>query len=327
MKNLFFRTIEEAYGGKRDLFVLTADLGFKLFDPLQKKLPGRFFDVGVAEANMVGISAGLSLSGMQVYCYSIIPFLAMRASEQIRVDIAYHDLPVKLVGAGRGFTYGLEGYTHYGIEDLAAMRALPNITIVTPGDFEETKALALQSYNYPHPLYIRLGQRIEERQAIGRPSRFTIGKGIVIEDGRGLAIISSGDMLHRAKNSCRLLRKRGLKPTLVSMHTLKPLDARLIKELGRTHSSIFTVEEHSLVGGLGSAAAEVLCEIGYAGIFHRIGLPAIDLAHEKGGAEHLSRHYGLSPERVVSTILRRLKRGDGNAQIHRLNGRASTRRG
>jgi transketolase len=158
MRDGFIEKLEKIAVLHDDLFLLTADLGFRLFDGFQANHPGRFIDVGIAESNMAGIAAGLALSGRKVYCYSIIPFLVMRGYEQIRVDIAFHNLNVRLVGVGGGFTYGLEGFTHFALEDLALMRALPNMTVVIPSDRAQAEALAEASYEHEGPMYIRLGR-------------------------------------------------------------------------------------------------------------------------------------------------------------------------
>lgn len=305
MRTSFFKIIEERAQADQNVFLLTADLGFKLFDSFKFRYPERFFDIGVAEANMIGVAAGLSLSGKNVYCYSITPFLVMRAYEQIRLDIAYHNLNVKLVGVGGGFTYGLEGFTHFGIEDLSLMRSLPNMSVVAPADRKEAEQLARISLTYPSPLYIRLGRTGEPVIHSGTPD-FKIGKGIFLSEGKDVAIFSIGNMVYQSQLAIELLREKGLSPTLVNMHTLKPLDLDLIKDISARHQAIFSVEEHSIHGGLGSALAEVLLQNSYRGRFHIIGIP------EKpenliGTAEYLREKHGLSPRKIADCVLHQLK--------------------
>lgn len=305
MRNTFFRVLEEMAQNHDDIYLLTADLGFKLFDNFKFKYPEKFFDVGVAESNMIGIAAGLSLSGKNVYCYSIIPFLIMRAYEQIRVDIAYHNLNVKLIGVGGGFTYGLEGFTHFGVEDLALMRALPNMTIVVPADPKEAEQLVGISYEYPSPLYIRLG-RTGEPSIHSYVPNFEIGKGMILSEGEDVAIFAIGNMVYQAKQAIDTLLKEGLTVTLINMHSLKPLDTDLIKECASIHQAIFTIEEHSIIGGLGSAVAEVLSENSYKGIFRRIGIPE-SLKNIIGNADYLRYRYGFTSENISRSILKAIK--------------------
>lgn len=305
MRGKFFKVLEDMAQEYSDIYLLTADLGFKLFDSFKSKYAERFFDIGIAESNMIGIAAGLSLSGKNVYCYSIIPFLTMRAYEQVRVDIAYHNLNIKLVGVGGGFTYGLEGFTHFGIEDLALMRSLPNMTVVIPADPKEAEQLAKISYEYPSPLYIRLGKTGEPVIHSGNP-HFKIGKGIVLSEGEDIAIFAIGNMVYLAKQAVDILRKNGLTVTLVNMHTVKPLDKPLVNECASMHEAIFTIEEHSIIGGLGSAVAEVLSESSYGGVFKRIGIPE-KLGNFVGNAEYQRERYGLTAEKVAQKILNMLR--------------------
>ena len=302
MRESFFRVLLDMAERHEDIYLLTADMGFKLFDSFRERYPDRFLNIGIAEANMIGIAAGLSLSGKNVYCYSIIPFLIMRAYEQIRIDVACQNLNVKLVGVGGGFTYGLEGFTHFGIEDLSLMRSLPNMSMVIPADTREAEKLAEISYEYPSPLYIRLGRAGEPLIHTNTPS-FEIGKGLVLVEGKDVAIFAIGSMVYQAVRAIDIIRKEGLSVTLVNMHTLKPLDVRLIKQCASTHRAIFTVEEHTVVGGLGSAVAEVLAESSYGGVFRRIGIPE-SLKNFVGNASCLQEKYGLTAEGIAESIMR-----------------------
>ena len=302
MRDTFFKALEGMAQIHDDIYLLTGDLGFKLFDNFRAKYPERFFDIGLAESNMIGIAAGLSLSGKNVYCYSIIPFLIMRAYEQVRIDIDYQNLNVKLVGVGGGFTYGMEGFTHFGLEDLSLMKALPNMTVVVPADPEEAEQLARISYEYPTPLYIRLG-RTGEPSIHSESPNFEIGKGMILSEGKDVAIFAIGNMVYHAKELMDILEKEGFTITLVNMHTLKPLDIELIKECASIHQAIFTIEEHSIVGGLGSALAEVLSENSYKGVFKRIGIPE-KLENFIGNVDHQRERYGLTAEKISESILK-----------------------
>lgn len=305
MRVNFFKAIEKQAGIYDNIYLLTGDLGFKLFDDFRAKYPDRFFDIGVAESNMSGIAAGLSLSGKNVYCYSIIPFLIMRAYEHIRNDIAYHNLNVKLVGAGGGFTYGLEGFTHYGLEDLAIMRMLPNMAVVVPADPKEATSLAEATVEYEGPVYIRLG-RTGEPSVHSEPVEFIIGRHIMLNEGKDVAVFAIGNMVYITKQVIEKLKQNKINITLINMHTIKPLDKEIIQQVASTHHSIFTVEEHYIHGGLGSAVAEVLIESGFKGKFTRIGIPEKPEKHI-GKADYLRSKYGLTTEAIYKRIMNEIK--------------------
>jgi len=306
MREAFFKTIEEIADTRDDIFILTGDLGFKLFDPFREKYPERFFDIGVAESNMVGIAAGLALSGKLVYCYSIVPFLVMRAFEQIRVDVAYHNANVKLIGVGGGFSYGMEGFTHFGLEDLALMRSLPNMAVVAPSDPVEARLLAKLSCEHEGPMYIRLGKNgdLEVHKAV---PDIRIGKALKLREGKDIVIFAIGNMVNVGCQVVDMLKSKGINATLINMHTLKPLDAEAILECASTHRAIYSLEEHIINGGLGSAIAEVLSEGRYKGIFKRIAIPE-NFHNAIGHADHLREIYGLTPEKVCDQIVNTMER-------------------
>jgi len=301
MRLSFFKEIEGAYKRDENIFVLTADLGYKLFDSLKKISPERFYDVGVAEQNMISLAAGLALSGKKVYCYTIIPFLIMRAYEQIRIDVDYHDLDVKLIGAGAGFSYGFEGITHWALEDLGIVRLLQNMAVVVPADGMEAASIAKVSHEHKGPMYIRLGQTGAPK-VYDAPPTVQIGKAVTISEGKRVAIFCIGSMVYVAKKAAVLLSKRGVTPTIVNMHTIKPLDTAEIEGIAATHENIFTLEEHNVDGGLGSAISEKLLEKGYKGFFKRIGIPS-RIGRAIGNADYLRQAYGLTPEAICRNIL------------------------
>jgi transketolase len=302
MRRTFFETLGGIAKDDRDIFLLTADLGVKFLDSFRNFDPQRFINAGIAESNMIGVAAGLAMSGKNVYCYSIIPFLIMRTFEQIRIDICYNDLNVKLLGSGGGLVYGAEGITHHAIEDIALVRSLPNMTIVAPGDALEAKAVAEASVNYIGPLYIRFGRDIDPLVHREEGCDFEIGKGIVINRGRDICLIATGSMLYLAKLVTDGLKSNGLSSTLVSMHTIKPLDKGLVEECLRDHRAIFTIEEHNIIGGLGSAVCEVVAESRFKGIFKRIGIQD-EYCSDIGKVDYLREKVGLAPENIVNLIL------------------------
>lgn len=302
MRSAFIQTLERLASDDNRIFLLTGDLGFKTFDGFRDSFPGRFINVGVAEANMIGIAAGLALSGKNVYCYSIIPFLTMRSLERIRIDLCYHNLNVKLLGAGGGLVYGLEGMTHHSIEDIAIMRSLPNMTVVAPECPVEVEAVMNESHTYKGPLYIRLGREGEPRAHQSAPE-FKIGKGIILRKGDDISIIATGTILYAARAACETLVNEGLDVTLIGMHTIKPLDRDIIEYCAKNSKAIFTVEEHSIIGGLGSAVSEVLIELDYRKPFRKIGLQDKYGPHI-GRQSYLREKYGLTPEKIKDFILK-----------------------
>lgn len=306
MRKAFIEKLEDICNDDRDIFLLSADLGFKLFDRFREKHPDRFLNMGIAEPNMIGVAAGLALSGKKVYCYSMIPFLITRCVEHIRLDLCYNSLNVRLIGVGCGLTYGLEGVTHHAMEDLALMRSIPNMTVVTPGDPSEARACIEESRHHEGPMYIRLG-KTDEPHVHSDMVDFQIGKGIkVIDKGDDICILAAGSMLYKAKIASDMLIKEGFGVTLISLHTIKPLDEALIKDCSKRYRSMFTIEEHSIIGGLGSAVAEVLSEMNYEGLFRRIGLPDKFNTHI-GNAEYLHQKHCILPEDLASRIINLIK--------------------
>lgn len=305
MRATFFLAIEKYCKKDNNVFALTADLGFKLFDGIRDASPKRFFNIGIAEANMIGISAGIALTGGKVYCYSIIPFLVMRAYEQIRVDIDYHDLDVKMVGMGSGFSYGLEGITHFGLEDIALMRSLQNVSVVVPADMQEAAAFADISYRHKGPMYIRIGKTNAPLVHVKKP-RIKLGEAMVLREGKDAVIFAYGDMVYNSLKAADILSSKGIKAAVVNVHTIKPLDVETVKYVAGKHEAVFTVEEHNVNGGLGSAVAEVVSEAGISCIFKRIGIPA-KLDAIIGKAEYLREAYGLDPEGIAKKIIGEMK--------------------
>jgi transketolase len=250
---------------------------------------------------MIGIAAGLALSSKIVYAYAIVPFLCMRCFEQIRVDICSQNLPVNLVGSGGGLCYGPQGVTHHSIEDISIMRSLPNMTVVCPGDPVEAEMATQKSADWAHPIYIRLSIGRDPDVHTEKPA-FEIGKGIILRDGSDLTLIATGNMLYTAKQVAERLQESNFNSRLISMHTIKPIDHSLIRKAATETGAIFTLEEHSAIGGLGSAVSEILAESMEKILFRKIALPDRYL-NDVGGQEFLRRICGLSVDQVTETIL------------------------
>jgi transketolase len=301
MRDTFIKTLTNLSEKNKDVFLLTADLGFKIFDDFRIKFPDRFINLGVAESNMIGVGAGLAMSDKKVYCYSIAPFLTMRPFEQIRLDVCYHNLDVKLIGSGGGLAYALEGITHHAIEDIAIMRALPNMTVVCPGDLKEVEAITKLSLKHVGPMYIRLPKTSPSvHQEI---PKLKIGEGFVITKGADITLLTTGNMLYCGKKVADSLLKKGLSTQLISMHTVKPVDSKIVLKSAEKTGNVFVLEEHSRIGGLGSAVAEVLAESGFNGIFKSFSLPDA-YCEEVGGHECLREIHKLSPNKIIKELLR-----------------------
>ena len=309
MRKAFYDRLAEMGADDRNIQFLTANLGYLFFDEVRRKCPAQFLDVGVAEANMIGLAAGMALCGKSVYCYSIIPFLTLRACEQIRVDVCYQDLDVKLVGMGAGFTYGQEGFTHFGIEDLAVMRAMPGMTIVAPDTIENAVRVAELSRDFHGPLYIRLG-RAGVHGPGDRPTLERIGKAALLREGSDCALIAIGNMVTVAEQAAQALFGKGINARVLNMHTLKPLDEGAIRDCAKRFGFIFALEERSVIGGLGSAVAEVLAGSGFSGRYERIGIPEA-LSPVIGDVDYLFEFYGLSAGKVSKRLLKAMENSDG----------------
>jgi transketolase len=308
MRSAFVRALTDAAAADDRIVFLTGDLGFKLFDDFASRYPGRFLNVGVAEATMAGVATGLALEGKKPFIYSIAPFVTLRCYEQIRNDICYHEADVTVVGVGGGYSYGPNGPTHHALEDVAVMRVLPNMTVICPGDPAETEAAVRALVAHRGPAYLRLG-RAGEPTVHSSPVAFRIGESLVLRDGRDVALLSTGGMLATAVRVADLLADRGLGCRVVSMPTVKPLDTAAIEAAVRQTAVVATLEEHSVLGGFGGAVAEHVAELGAATRLRRFG--ARDrFSHTCGDQEFHRRTNGLTPAQIVDALCAILGRSD-----------------
>ena len=300
MRTTFFKTFFDLVDQGHDLHLLTGDLGFGVLTPFLQKYTDRITNVGVSEANMVGLAAGMAMRGTRPFCYSMAPFVLFRTLDQVRCDLCAMRLPVTLVGVGAGLSYGFEGMTHHAIEDVAIARALPNLTVLAPGDPAECHALLQQTLRIQGPCYLRLGANNDPVIHSDEIS-LQLGKlANVCGQGRA-AIITTGTMLWPCKEAVRLLADRGVPCRLYSAHTLKPLDVEGIARVGRECPVVVCVEEHSLINGLGSAAAEILLRIGYSGRFIKLGIPD-EYCTRLGSKDWLRKQYGLSAPDIAAAV-------------------------
>jgi transketolase len=286
--------------------MLSGDIGNRLFDKFKDKHPLRFLNCGVAEQNMMGVAAGMAMSGLRPIAYTITPFVTTRCLEQIRTDACYHEAPVTIVAVGAGLSYAGLGPTHHSCEDVALLRALPNMVVICPADAWEVRAALRAVMRQDKPAYIRMGKKGEPVVHKGFPDAFEIGKALTIEDGEDVCLLSTGTMLPEVVEAGHLLRARGVSAKVVSFHTVKPLDTACLRESFERFRLVATVEEHSLIGGFGSAVAEWTVDHGVRPRhFLRFGTP--DAFFKLSGEQEFARErLGLTGPQIADRILRAL---------------------
>ncbi|PIP81572.1 MAG: transketolase [Elusimicrobia bacterium CG_4_9_14_3_um_filter_62_55] len=298
MRTAFLQTLEEMASQDERIYFVTGDLGFSVIEPFREKFPRRFLNAGVAEQNMTGVAAGMALSGKIVFTYSIANFPTLRCLEQIRNDGAYHEANLKVVSVGGGFAYGALGSSHHATEDLAVLRAIPGMTVLSPADPLEAEHATRAAATTDGPFYLRLGKAGEQRVHPG-PIDFRIGKAIRVREGSDLTVIATGSILKACVEACAALEVDGISARLLSMHTIKPIDAAAIAEAAEQTGAIVTVEEHSVIGGLGSAVAEVLAQHpGRRPPLKILGLPD-RFCRDVGGQSYLLKRNRLTAEGIA----------------------------
>jgi transketolase len=300
MRNAFIAELYDLAAEDDGVLLLSGDIGFKVFDRFRDDYQGRYFNMGIAEANMMGVAAGMAMSGKRPVVYTIIPFLTMRAFEQIRVDVAMQNQPVMIVGVGGGLAYDILGPTHHSIEDVAIIRALPNMTVLTPCDPAATRAATRAAYELNGPVYIRLGKN-GEPSLHGNTLEYELGKAVTMRAGRDVTLIGCGPILNVGLQAADLLADRGVSCRVIDMHTIKPFDSEAVLAAARETRAMVSLEEHNIIGGLGSAVAEVLAENASAIPFKRIGVPDV-FTYEVGSQEHLFKKHGLTAENIAATL-------------------------
>ncbi len=301
MRSAFFRALTEMAEHDERVHLVVGDLGFGVVETFAKRFPKRFVNAGVAEQNMTGIAAGMALSGKIVFTYSIANFPILRCLEQVRNDVCYHNANVKIVAVGGGLAYGSLGATHHATEDLAILRSLPRMVVVAPGDPAETEEATHAIAAHNGPAYLRLGRAGEANVHEGQID-FQLGTAIQLGSGKDFTLISTGGLLETGLQVIAMLDRKGLCGRVLSMHTLKPLDETAVLAAARQTNAIFTLEEHSVVGGLGGAVSEFLAESGEMTMaFKRFGLPSA-FSSIIGSQEYLRAQHGLSADRVAEGI-------------------------
>jgi transketolase len=286
------------------IFFIGSDLGVGTLQQFKREMPERFFMEGVSEANMIGMAAGLALEGKIVYANTIATFLTRRSFEQVALDLCLHNAPVRLIGNGGGLVYAPLGPTHLAFEDLAIFRALPRMTILAPADANEMRQMMPLTVDHPGPIYIRVakgGDPIVTSETL----RFEIGKAFPMRNGADALIVTTGVMLKRALDAAERLGAQGFQTGVLHVPTLKPLDAATILDFAAEVPAIVTVEEHTVIGGLGSAVAELLAEANFSRPkrFKRIGIPDV-FPDQYGSQDSLLARYGITAENIVHTVQR-----------------------
>ncbi len=282
------------------VFFIGSDLGVGTLDDFKKTIPGRFFMEGVSEQNLVGVAAGLALEGKIPYVNTIATFLTRRCFEQNVLDAGLHNLPIRLLANGGGLVYAPLGPTHLAIDDIAIMRSIPNMTVIAPADATEMTRVMEASLPWPGPIYIRFGKGGDP--IVTRPEDgYTIGKAILRREGDAALVVTTGITLKTALDAAELIKADGLEIAILHCHTVKPLDAEAILKHAARVPAVLTIEEHTLIGGLGSAVAELLLDNGVHKRFKRIGIP--DVFPKKYGSQASQmKDFGITAEALAASV-------------------------
>ncbi len=306
MRDAFAKEITELAGKDTRLILLMGDIGNHLFDRYKELYPDRFYNCGVAEANMIGVAAGLAASSFHPVCYTITPFATTRCLEQIRVDLCYHHVPVIVVGTGSGLSYASLGATHHSCEDIAMLRVLPGIKVLCPGDPMEVRGCLRAAVQESGPVYMRIGKK-GEPVVYQQVPHVVIGKCIVVKRGTSVCLLNSGHTLPVALETAAKLESLGISTEVASVHTVKPLDQDYLRDAFGRFQVVATLEEHSVLGGLGGSVAEWLSEQDIIKArFIRVGTPD-EFVHVAGNQAYARNSCGLTSENIASKIVERVR--------------------
>ena len=297
-RDIYGKTLLELGKKDPDIVVLDADLsGSTRTAFFAKEFPRRFFNMGVAEQNMMAVAAGLASCGKIVFASTFSMFASARALDQVRNSVVYNKFNVKIVATHGGLTVGEDGSSHQALEDISFMRSIPGMTVVVPCDGPEARETVLAAYKQPGPFYIRLGR--SKVPTLANKEKFSLGKGYILEEGSGVAIIATGIMVEQALKARDLLAKNGIKPYLVNIHTIKPIDTKLLLTLAAKVKAFVVCEEHSIIGGLGSAVIEAISRENPIPVA-RVGTQ--DKFGQSGSPAELLKDYGLAPEDIAKAV-------------------------
>ena len=312
MRNTCLNEVYQLATENQKILFIGSDLGAGTLASMQEELPDRFFMEGISEQHIIGMSAGLAMEGFIPYVNSIAPFLTRRCYEQVLVDLCLHDLPVRLIGNGGGVVYAPLGPTHLAVEDIAIMRAIPNMTIIAPCDADEMLRLMTATVSWPHPIYIRIakgGDKIVSREDKG----FEIGKAILLGEPSDGLFITTGVMTQKALDAVEQLSQEGVSCGVLHMHTIKPLDYDALDHVIPKVKAVVTVEEHLRSGGLGSAVLEHCNDMlkSHVAKISRIGIPDI-FSDKYGSQEELLDYWGINTKSIINTMRNSLSMSKNN---------------
>lgn len=302
-------TQAEIYGqvltqlGERDpkLIAMTADLAKSTkIGAFGEKFPDRFINMGIAENSLFGVAAGLAMAGWNPVVSTFAVFASLRCAEQVRTDICYQNLNVKIIATHAGVSFGQAGSTHHCTEDIAVMRSFANMTVIVPADGLETGNAVTAAMDWPGPVYIRIGRGFEPPVNTTKDYGFQIGKAVTMKDGKDVTLITCGVCVLHAMRAAKVLEEQGLSVRVINMHTIKPIDRDVILKAVKETRRIITVEEHNIYGGLGSAVAEVIVEGGKACAFRKLGVP--DAFAIVGYPEDLYNYYKFDADGIVAAV-------------------------
>ncbi|MGB0581540.1 MAG: transketolase family protein [Limisphaerales bacterium] len=300
MRNAFAQEITKLAGERDEIVLLSGDIGNRLFDKYKEAASDRFYNCGVAEANMIGMAAGLAMKGLRPICYTIAPFITYRCMEQIRIDLCYHEQPVLVVGTGSGLAYASLGTTHHSCEEMGMLRLLPTMTVLAPADANEVRALLNASLKLKGPAYMRIGKKGEAEVHDSVPN-LEIGKSIQMKDGSDVCLLNTGTTLSRVLEAAEQLEAKGISAAVQHFPTVKPLDKVFVDEASEKYKLLASIEEHSVLGGFGGSIAEHLAEKAAHPRLLRFGA-ADEFLHETSEQETAMEHYGLTAGQIADRV-------------------------
>lgn len=304
MRNAFAKEITQIAKDDNRVVLLSGDIGNKLFDDFKQVDADRFYNCGVAEANMMGVAAGMALSGFRPIVYTITPFTTTRCFEQIRVDVCYHEAPVIIVGTGSGLSYAELGPTHHSLEDMAILRTLPGMCVMAPCDASELRFMLKAALQQDRPVYIRIGKK-GEPAIHERLVDLTIGKAIKVREGSDIVLLSAGTIMPETLAAADQLAANGISAEVMSFHSIKPLDTDYLKQAATRFKLLITIEEHGMIGGLGSAVAEWRARDEAQVPLLSLGTPD-EFMHEIGSQHYARKKYGLVADNIATRVMTRL---------------------
>jgi transketolase len=304
-RQVFTDTLLDLARKDRNIIAVTTDArGSVTLTSFAEELPDQFIELGIAEQNAIGISAGLAASGKKVFVCGPACFYAARGVEQIKLDVAYTGNNVKIIGVSGGVSYGALGSSHHSLNDIAIMKTFPGLTVILPCDNNQTKIMTEKLVDYDHPAFVRMGRAPVPNVYSSENIPFEIGKANILMDGNDITLIGTGETVFHAMEAGKILMKSGIHVRVIDMHTAKPIDSDVIITAARETGRIITVEEHSVLGGLGSYVSEIVSQ-SYPVPVKTLGFPDEFVIH--GNSQELFRHYGLTKENIISTVKKMLK--------------------